>query len=117
MAESPVVVYEAPLSPEDNTPQTPQSREAEGAVLGSVLISPDEAYFAASVELPKGAEEFFIHRHGFIWQAIADLKNDGEAVDLITLSNKLESRGLLGEVGGSAYITGLITLYPSSLKA
>ena len=50
--------------------QTPHSREAEEAVLGAVLINPD-VYIELSEFLT--AEDFFIHRLRFIWEAYTRL--------------------------------------------
>ncbi|MBN1666294.1 MAG: replicative DNA helicase, partial [Anaerolineales bacterium] len=44
----------------------PQSREAEEAVLGSILINP-EAYYDVAPFLQ--GDDFYIHRHRWIWQA------------------------------------------------
>jgi len=43
----------------------PHNREAEEGVLGSVLINPD-AYLQVATFLQ--AEDFYIHRHRWIWK-------------------------------------------------
>ena len=48
----------------------PQSREAEEAVLGAVLINP-EAYYDVAQFLR--ADDFYIHRHQWIWEAYTRL--------------------------------------------
>lgn len=92
----------------------PHSREAEEAVIGSVLIN-SEAYYEVARFL--GAGEFYIHRHRFIWQAFASLVTKHSAVDILTVSEELECMGVLQEVGGPAYLTSLINQVPSSLDA
>jgi replicative DNA helicase len=92
----------------------PHSVEAEEAAIGSVMINPD-AYFDLAVFLK--AEDFYIHRHRFIWDVFARLHASRKPVDLLTVSDELERDGNLAEVGGSAYLTSLINQVPTSLNA
>jgi len=86
------------------------AREAEEAVIGSVLINP-----VTFTTLGLEPEHFFIQRHGMIWQAFNRLYSAGSAVDYITLSDELERAGQLKEIGGMAFLTKLINSTPSSL--
>ena len=86
------------------------SREAEEAVVGSVLINP---VVFTTLGLEPG--HFFIHRHGMIWQAFNRLYSSGISIDFVTLTDELERAGQLQEIGGPAFITGLINVTPSSL--
>src|SRR3989304_5128012 len=92
----------------------PHSREAEEAVIGAVLINP-EAYneVAAFLQL----EDFYIHRHRFIWEAITYLHQRRSPVDFLTVTEELDRAGKLAEVGGPAYIITLINATPTSLHA
>jgi replicative DNA helicase len=90
----------------------PQSIEAEEAVLGSLLIDP-EALFRVSPFLR--AEDFYIQKHAWIHEAIFALHERREPVDFLTLSDELERREQLEEVGGTAYITHLINVVPSAI--
>ena len=92
----------------------PHNREAEEAVLGSILIDPN-CYYAVAVFIR--AEHFYIHRHGFIWEAFETLENRRVPVDFVTLAEELDRKGKLGEVGGPAYLTSLLSQVPSSLNA
>ncbi len=92
----------------------PHNREAEEAVIGSVLINP-EIYFEVTVFLR--SEHFYIHRNRWIWEAIARLHSARTPVDLLTISDELERENKLEEIGGSAYLTSLINQVPSSLNA
>lgn len=96
------------------TPQIPYSREAEEAVLGSLLINPDIYADIAAILDP---EEFHLHRNRWVWEASQRLAERKIPIDLLTLSEELERVGRLEEVGGSAYLTGLINQVPSSLNA
>jgi replicative DNA helicase len=95
-----------------SSPGVPHSREAEEAAIGAVLINP-ETYYQVKQHI-KHAEEFYIHRLRWVWEAYEALKNRDADIDLLTLSDQLERKGLLDEVGGSAYLTSLITQVPNS---
>ncbi|MDD2920783.1 MAG: replicative DNA helicase [Anaerolineales bacterium] len=101
----------APSSPSS---MVPHSREAEEAVVGAVLINP-EAYYDVAQFL--NADDFYIHRNQWIWDAFVRLHEQRIPVDLLTLSEELDRNNQLAEVGGSAYLTSLINQAPSSLNA
>ena len=63
------------------------------------------------------AEDFYIHRHGWIWEAFARLHERRVPIDLLTVSEELDQLGRLAEVGGPAYLTQLINNVPTSLHA
>jgi replicative DNA helicase len=92
----------------------PQNREAEEAVLGSILINPDAYYDVA--DFLKG-DDFYIHRHRWIWQAIQSLHQQNEPIDILTVTEELEQMGHLAEIGGAAYLASLINNVPTSLHA
>jgi len=92
--------------------EIPHSREAEESLVGSVLISPRAIY-----ELPNEPEEFFIHRNRFVWEAYQRLKQANISIDYVTVGEELERNNHLEEVGGPAYLVGLINRVPSALHA
>jgi replicative DNA helicase len=88
----------------------PHSLEAERAVLGAVLVNPDMFYGARGLD----ASDFFRVSHGRIWTAFERLLNRNDAVDFLTVCHELEAGGDLEEVGGQAYVSGLIDGVPRS---
>ncbi len=106
------------LPPEETTspaaPTVPHSREAEEAVVGAVLINP-EAYYDVAQFL--NAEDFYIHRLRWIWEAFTRLHEGRTPIDLLTVSDELERAGQLAEIGGPAFLTSLINQVPTSLNA
>ena len=105
------------LPPEEHTaptPSIPHSREAEEAVVGAVLINP-EAYYDVAQFL--AADDFYIHRHKWIWEAFTSLHEQRIPVDMLTLSEELDRKNQLAEIGGPAYLTSLVNQVPSSLNA
>src|SRR5574342_221921 len=91
----------------------PHSTEAEEAVLGSILINPDALFevmgFLKDVD-------FFIVRHAWIYEAMLALHKAAMPIDHMTVTSYLEETSKLSEVGGLAYILGLIHKTPSSLN-
>lgn len=107
--------YYSPEPPVTQEVQTqPHSREAEEAVLGSVLINP-EAYFDVAQILQ--ATDFYIVRNRWIWESFTRLREQRIPIDYVTLTNDLAEQDKLAEIGGAAYITQLLTQTPSSLHA
>ena len=92
----------------------PHSREAEEAVIGAVLINP-EAYYDVAQFLQ--VDDFYIHRHRWIWQAFTRLHEQHTPIDFLTVTEELDQMGQLAEVGGPAYLTALINNVPTSLHA
>ncbi len=93
---------------------TPHNRQAEEAVIGAVLINPD-VYVELSEFLQ--AEDFYIHRLRFIWQAFARLHERRIPIDFLTVSETLSQLGQLEEIGGEATLTGLLNATPTTLHA
>lgn len=92
----------------------PHNREAEEAVLGSVLVN-SEVYYDVSHFL--AAEDFFLHRNRWIWEAFTGLQEQRLPIDILTVAEELERQGRLEDAGGHAYLTGLINNVPSSVHA
>ncbi len=100
---------------QSSSPQIlPHSREAEESVVGSILINP-EAYFDVAQFIT--AEDFYIHRHKWIWEAFVRLQEQRTPIDFLTVSEELEKAGQLSEIGGPAYLTTLLNNVPTSLHA
>ncbi len=92
----------------------PHSREAEEAVIGSVLINP-EAYYDIADFLT--AEHFYLHRLRWIWESFVRLNEARSPIDILTVQEDLDNQGNLGEIGGPAYLTTLINNVPTSIHA
>lgn len=90
------------------------SAEAEQSVLGSVLIAPD-CFPALSAHLR--AEDFYLVRHRWVWEACVWLLGDGQPIDTLTVSRRLEQRGQLEQLGGLAYLVQLVSAVPTSVNA
>lgn len=89
----------------------PHSIEAEQSVLGSMLMDRDA--IAAAAEILKN-EDFYQPHHQAIYEAMVDLYVKNEPVDLVTLKNRIEEKGVLEQVGGVQYLTELAAAVPTS---
>lgn len=92
----------------------PHSIEAEEAVLGSLLIDPDAILEVATFLRP---EDFSREKNRWIYQAILDLHDAREPIDFLTLSEVLRNRAQLDQIGGEAYLIGLLNTVPTSVNA
>lgn len=100
-----------PLRPER---LAPHSADAEEAILGSILIN-GEVISEISAFLK--AEDFFILKHGLIWDAMLAIFERGEHIDDLIVIDELQARNQLDEIGGAAFITRLITHTPTYIHA
>ncbi|GAW32564.1 replicative DNA helicase [Carboxydocella sp. JDF658] len=89
----------------------PHNLDAEQSVLGSMLLD-QEAVFKA-MEIIR-AEDFYRDAHRLIFEAICDLADRSEPVDIITVAEELRQRGQLDKVGGAAYIATLSGIVPTA---
>ena len=90
----------------------PHSREAEEALIGSVLISPDVIRL-----LDVQVDDFYVARHRSIWQAFMVLERRGITLDFVTICDTLDDDKALENVGGSAYLAQLVNNTPTSMNA
>ena len=96
----------------DNLP--PQNIEAEQAVLGAIFLN--TVALADAMEYVE-ADDFYRRAHQILFQAMVDLNNDGEAIDVLTVQNYLTTNNQLDDVGGVAYIAELATSVPTAANA
>jgi replicative DNA helicase len=89
----------------------PQNLDAEQSVLGAVLL--DNHALNRALEL-LSPDDFYKEAHRRIFQAILDLYERNEAIDLVTLTETLRRRNDLEGVGGSAYLTELVNVVPTA---
>ena len=96
----------------DNLP--PQNIEAEQAVLGAIFLNTDA--LADAMEYVE-ADDFYKRSHQLLFQAMVDLNNNSEAIDVLTVQNYLSTNNQLDDVGGVAYIAELATSVPTAANA
>ncbi|EIZ1363580.1 replicative DNA helicase [Vibrio vulnificus] len=89
----------------------PHSLEAEQSVLGGLLLDNERWDTVAERVVSK---DFYSRPHRLIFDAIKSILEENKPLDLITLSEHLERRELLEDVGGFAYLADLAKNTPSA---
>jgi replicative DNA helicase len=89
----------------------PHSLEAEQAVLGGLMLSP-EAWDRIADKIRE--EDFHRRDHQLIFRAIGELAEKGRPCDAVTLGEWFESQGLSEQVGGTRYVIELANSTPSA---
>lgn len=89
----------------------PQAIEFEKAVLGAMLIEKDSFSMVSDILKPKS---FYDPRHQKIYQVIEQLSMAEKPVDILTVTEQLNTNGELEDVGGPFYISQLSTSVASS---
>ncbi|AUS95075.1 replicative DNA helicase [Clostridium thermosuccinogenes] len=92
----------------------PQSIEAEQSVLGSMLLNRETIPIVTEIIKP---EDFYREDNKEIYEAILDLFDRGEPIDLITVSEQLKLRGTMDGIGGLEYLTYLANSVPTTANA
>ena len=94
--------------------QMPYSMEAEQAVLGSIIINQSCLNEIVSFLKP---EHFYVQYHKDIFQAMIDMLNFNEPIDVITVGNKINSAGMLKDINGKEYALKLMQTVPTASNA
>ncbi len=89
----------------------PHSVEAEQSVIGSMLMG-REAIVVASEMLT--SEDFYQRQYGIVFDAMVDLFNEGKAVDVVTLQNRLREMDVPPEISGLEFVRDLLNAVPTS---
>lgn len=90
----------------------PQNIEAEAAVLGAILVNREAMDKIADLV---GDKDFYRQDHQIIFRAILRLYDKRAPIDLVTLTNELESLKQLDQVGGAAYLATLVNSVPTAI--
>ena len=89
----------------------PHNLEAEQSVVASMLMDRD-AIIVATETLRK--DDFYQQVNGILFEAMTELFNAGEAVDIVTLQNKLREKNVPPEVTSLEYIGAIVSAVPTS---
>lgn len=89
----------------------PHSAEAEQSVIGSMLL--DKEAIVAAIEIIT-ADDFYHQQYGVVFEAMAELFNEGKPVDMVTLQNRLQEKDVPPEVGTLDFLRDVLTVVPTS---
>ena len=92
----------------------PHNLEAEAHLLGSLLLDNENIDTVAGIIKP---DDFYKPAHSVIFRHMLKLKDGGEPVDIITLTESLSKSGELERVGGATYLSQLADLAPLASNA
>lgn len=89
----------------------PHNIDAECGVLGSIILDPE------AIDRVVGflqSDDFYRNAHRLLYEAILRLHQQRTEADYITITQELEHRNQLEDVGGPGYITSLVNYVPTS---
>lgn len=89
----------------------PQNIDAEISTLGALMIDKNAITRIADILEPN---DFYKESHEKIYEAIINLYQDQEPLDILNVSSRLKEMGVLNDVGGKSYLTELVNAVPSS---
>ena len=84
----------------------PHSIEAEQSVIGSMIMDRDAIITATEILI---SNDFYQTQYGILFDAIAELFNEGQPVDLLTLQNRLKEKELPPELSSLEFIRDLVS--------
>lgn len=89
---------------EDKLGLLPQNIEAEEAVLGAILVNPNVITKVVEILKP---ESFYKPAHRYIYEAMLQLFNTNERIDIVSVSDVLNYNSKLETIGGRAFVNDL----------
>ena len=92
----------------------PQNIEAEKSVLGSLMLDSKSIDVIIDILRP---DDFYQTKHKIIFEAMVDLYQNKEPIDVLSLSSRLKDKKQLDAAGGSSYLTELVNSVPTSSNA
>lgn len=82
----------------------PNDLIAESAVIGGIIY---DYKIMAEIIFKLTSADFYKNSHSKIYQTMCEMYDNGDTIDLITLSQKLSGKNILNEVGGNSYLLGI----------
>ncbi|WP_305961412.1 DnaB-like helicase N-terminal domain-containing protein, partial [Streptomyces fulvorobeus] len=95
----------------------PHDLSAEQAVVGTLISAGGPAggrYVAETLETGIRPEDYYRPAHALIHRAVCDLRQAGEPVDVVTVTDELTRRGELARAGGAVYLHTCVQAVPTA---
>lgn len=92
----------------------PHSIEAEQGVLGCIFLSAHECLDDCIDRFKPGPEVFHDLRHQIIYELLVEMYDKKEAIDVISVHQRLKDRNQIDSVGGINYLSSLPDMTPSA---
>ncbi|MBQ7564466.1 MAG: replicative DNA helicase [Lachnospiraceae bacterium] len=91
----------------------PSSLEAEQSVIGAMIMNKEAVAMATEILVK---EDFYYSQYGMLFTAMTEMFAAGEAIDLVTLQNKLREMKVPDEVASLEYVGEIVSSVPTSLN-
>ena len=98
----------------DITKIPPQNLEAESSLLGAILMDKETLMKVADIVV---ADDFYKDAHQLVFEAMTDLSERREPIDILSVGNRLEETKKLEAAGGRSYLLNLVNSVPTSANA
>ncbi len=89
----------------------PNSLEAEQSVIGAMIMDKEAVMVAAELLV---REDFYHQQYGIVFEAITELYNENQPVDMVTLQGRLQKKDVPPEISSLEYVGELVTAVPTS---
>jgi len=89
----------------------PQDLEVEKSVLGSLMLDQKAINLVVDILKP---EDFYHQKHQIIYQAMLDLYEKKEPIDVLSIASRLKEKKLLDEIGRNSYLAELVNCVPTA---
>lgn len=90
--------------------EVPKDIDTEAALLAAIIADGAALYDVLDTVQPN---DFWLIRHQWVYEAMLSLHRRGEGIDYVTVVSELGKVGRLEEIGGAAWVTGLLNQTPS----
>jgi len=97
------------LNPSSKLP--PQDKEAERSLIGSLMLNEKAIYKVIDFLTP---EDFYRDPNRKVYQAMVDLFEKQEAIDVLSVTTRLKEVGEIENIGGSTYLSECINSVPTA---
>ncbi len=89
----------------------PNSLEAEQSVIGAMIMDREAVMVASELLL---REDFYHQQYGLLFEAMTELYNENQPVDVVTLQERLQKKDVPPEVSSLEYVGELVASVPTS---
>ena len=79
--------------------------------MGGIMLDRDAIIKVADQLTP---EDFYDRKNGLIFETMLDLYDERSSIDILTVGNRLEEKGMSPQAGGMAYLTSLVNSTPNA---
>lgn len=90
------------------------SQEIEESLISNIIMNPELVDTARFNRITSSS--FYFNRNSLIFSTISSMRDNGDPIDLATVTDKLNSLGKLDEAGGASEITQMFSNYGTDIS-